>query len=418
MTHGLRAGSSLDAAQFRDFRRRAIFECGKWDPRVGDTEVLAPFPVILKRSVWKQLAAWAEALALEVLTAEEMILRSALPRRLGSFLTRTGFTRLAHPQLRDFISWGGNDLDWDPLSAPCRVVRFDFHPTTGGGWCISEANTDVPGGYLEASAVSALMQEHHHNYALPGDPAGALAEMMAASGGTSCVALVHATAYTDDRQVMEYLARRLRSKDVQAHPVSPAHVEWSPRPHLNGDGPRAEVSHLFRFYPAEWLFGLPRKMQPKRYAHPAGVPQTNPATALLTQVKSFPLLWEALSCDMSTWRALLPETQPLHKVPRHELGEDWLLKPCYGRVGDGIVMRGVTQEKEARKALFWARLFPQNWVAQRRFEAATFEHDGQPWWPCLGVYTVAGRAAGCYLRLATKPLVDAEARDAALLIED
>jgi len=37
---------------------------------------------------------------------------------------------------------------------------------------------------------------------------------------------------------------------------------------------------------------------------------------------------------------------------------------------------------------------------------------------CVGVYTVNGKAAGAYARLARKPVVDFEAVDAALLVED
>ena len=37
---------------------------------------------------------------------------------------------------------------------------------------------------------------------------------------------------------------------------------------------------------------------------------------------------------------------------------------------------------------------------------------------CVGVYTVNGKAAGAYVRLSEKPLIDFSAVDAALLLEE
>jgi hypothetical protein len=59
---------------------------------------------------------------------------------------------------------------------------------------------------------------------------------------------------------------------------------------------------------------------------------------------------------------------------------------------------------------------PSAWLAQRRFEVTPVESDGARYLPCVGVYTVDGRAAGAYARLATGPIVDALALDAALLV--
>ena len=42
--------------------------------------------------------------------------------------------------------------------------------------------------------------------------------------------------------------------------------------------------------------------------------------------------------------------------------------------------------------------------------------DG-PQFPCIGVYTIDGAAAGIYGRLAPKPLIDGTARDVAVLVE-
>jgi hypothetical protein len=65
----------------------------------------------------------------------------------------------------------------------------------------------------------------------------------------------------------------------------------------------------------------------------------------------------------------------------------------------------------ARAAFWW----PRAWVAQRRFDLVPVDVAGIPMFPCLGVYTVDGRVAGAYARVARLPLIDARASDAAVL---
>ncbi len=71
-------------------------------------------------------------------------------------------------------------------------------------------------------------------------------------------------------------------------------------------------------------------------------------------------------------------------------------------------------------ALGWvgwqARLWPNRWVAHRRFEALSVRTPAGPMYPNLGVYTVNGAAAGIYGRMAPRPLIDFAAVDVAVLI--
>src|SRR5690606_35513455 len=145
---------------------------------------------------WTVLARLAEALHEETLAAERALVES--PAALAE-LGLPGTLR------RTFARVGAAAL---PTDAP-RVSRFDSHHSTEG-WRVSEVNSDVPGGYIEATGFAATVAEHVPGAELSGDPAAALAAALAARvprGGR--VGLVHATAYTDDRQVMVFLARRL-----------------------------------------------------------------------------------------------------------------------------------------------------------------------------------------------------------------
>lgn len=391
----------LGEETYRRIRRRAIFDCFKWDPQVEDIATLAPFPLVLHAAAWRELATLAEALARETIAAEAELLERpelhctlALPRRVRSVL-REGAS---------------------PTVGVARLIRFDFHYTREG-WRISEANTDVPGGLNEASGIAALVAEAYSSVESVGDVAleYSRALLQAASGG--CVALVHATAYTDDHQVMAYVARRLEALGGRAALVSPAQLRWERGcASVLGARSRQPVGVIGRFFPAEWLEDLPRACTWERWFRDGVTPTSNPATALLTQTKRLPLVWDRLRTPMATWRAMLPETHDPREVPWRK-SDEWVLKPALGRVGDGIGIRGVTPAKEWRLLARAARWRPWWWIAQRRFEAVAFDSEGEPTYPCIGVYTIDGRAVGAYGRIASRRLVDWRARDIAVLVE-
>jgi glutathionylspermidine synthase len=387
---------------FAPLRRRIIFDCCKWDPQVEDVSTIADIPLVLPAHVWHELASLAELLAKEVMAAEtELRQRPDLHGRLG--LPRALKRVLG-------CSQGGN------TTGTARIVRFDFHHTTEG-WRISEANSDVPGGLNEASGLSSLMAEQYPGTAPAGDTAGAYSRAICSSLRAGAhVAFVHATAYSDDRQVMTYLARRFAACGVRTSLVSPAHLRW------HGDRARLEtawssetVDALVRFFPCEWLPNLPRVCGWPHFFGGGSTPVSNPASAILTQSKRFPLTWDALGTPMPTWRSLLPETRDPRDVPWRG-SEEWVLKPALGRVGEDVGMIGVTEAKLLKRVSRDARWFPSSWVAQRRFAATALRVRGEDLYPSIGIYTIDGLAAGAYGRIAERPLIDGRARDAAVLV--
>ncbi len=387
---------------FRQLRRRAIFDCCKWDPQVGDSSVIARHPLVITRGAWAEVASLARRLASETLAAEaEIVRRPRLHRALG--LPRS--TRLALGQASS-----------GPSRGAARLIRFDFHFTTDG-WRISEANADVPGGLNEASGFPPLVGAHYPWAAAVGDPAAAyVAALVAAAGGpTATIAMVHATAYSDDQQMMTFVARRLEAAGVRAHLCSPSHIRWRDgRAHLDAAWWRGPLDLVVRFFPADWLGGLPRACDADRFFAGAVTPQSNPGTAIVVQSKRFPLVWDRLDTRLDTWRALLPETRRTGDVPWRR-SPDWVLKPTLGRVGEGIAMAGQIAADEWRRIARGATWWPRAYVAQRRFDTVPVEIGGRLVYPCLGVYTVDEEVVGAYGRLGTKPLIDSHAEDAAVL---
>jgi glutathionylspermidine synthase len=384
-------------------RRRAIFDCCKWDPQVEDVSTVADVPIVLPRDEWRRIAALAETLSREVIDAEDELAARpdvhpvlGLPRQLAKPLGRT---------------------QGAPAAGRARIIRFDFHHTNQG-WRISEANTDVPGGMNEASGLGALISSHFPGTTPAGDTAGEYVRaILSALPPGAHIALAHATAYTDDRQVMVYIARRLTEAGARACLVSPAHIRWCDgRARLESGWAHGVVDAVIRFFPGEWLPNLPAVCGWTSYFRGSATPLSNPATALLTQTKRFPLTWPMLTTRLPTWRALLPETRDPRDVNWKD-SDEWVLKPALGRVGEGIGLRGVTPGKDWDRIARDVGRRPEGWVAQLRFVPTPFVVRGASLHASVGVYTIDGRAAGAYGRLAERPIIDWLARDAAVLVE-
>jgi glutathionylspermidine synthase len=381
-----------------------MFDCQKWDPQVEDVTTLTRFPLILASSEWTGLATLAEALAAETLgmeaelaTRPDLLDKLGLPASIRKLFARAG----AAPASR----------------GAARLIRFDFH-LTEDGWKISEANTDVPGGFIEASGFTALMAKHYPGTVPTGDPTESVARRVAEIvGARGTVALVHATAYTDDRQVMIYLGNRLEAFGLQTQLVSPDQLAWENGcARLNCAWANAPVDCVIRFFPAEWLQHLSHTSGWSHYFVGAQTPQCNPATALLVQSKRLPLVWNALRNPPETWMKTLPETFDPRRVP-WEKQDGWVLKPAFGRVGEGVAIVGATDTKDLASIRKDVGRHPDHWVAQRKFSAVPITHEGVPYYPCVGVYTVDGKAAGAYGRIAPRPLIDHRAQDVAVLVQ-
>ena len=401
--HDLRAEKALDARTFSALRRRALLEGCKWDPQVGDVDTLSPFPIVMKSSAWKRIAVQAEQLAAEAVAAETEILQE--PKRLNAL----GLP----PALRCVV---GNGAPSTP--APGRVMRFDFHFTTEG-WRISEANSDVPGGFTEGSHFTALMANHYPVLRPAGDPGGAWANVLAATappGGV--IALLSAPTYMEDHQVIAFLAARLRERGCRAHLAKPEQITWREGwAHLDTAWQRGPLDAIVRFYQAEWLAQMPARTGWEFFFRGGKTPVANPAMALISESKRFPLVWDQLSTPLPTWRALLPETRDPRAAPWTR-DDGWLLKSALCNTGDTVNVRELMRPSQWLRTQLAVRFNPGHWIAQRRFDSVPVSTPIGPRHICVGVYTVNGRASGAYARSSEGPIIDFAAADVALLLED
>jgi len=383
-----------------------MFDGCKWDPQVGDVRTLFPAPLVLHPGAWRELQESAEALEQEMEAAERAALSDPdLMEELGLP------TRIAGALRRACVLGGSR--------AAFRCTRFDFH-WTRAGWRISEANSDVPGGFIEGSTTPGLMALRARSGARAGDPIARLADAVArrmARG--SVIALVHATAYVDDRQVMIALQRALEARGFVVALAAPDQIVWHVgEAWLQTQWLSGKVDLIFRFFPAEWLENLPAETGWEAYFAGARTPQVNPGTALISQSKRLPLYWDKLGVRVEAWRRLLPECadpsrRAVRKAPSRE---GWVFKPALGRVGEGVAIEGVTEQEDARKCARGLRRDPWEWVAQRRFESIPVESPLGPVHIALGVFVIDGRASGVFARAAARPLIDGRAWEVAALV--
>jgi len=399
----LRAAEALDPVTMSALRRRAVLEGCKWDPQVGDVDTLTSFPLVLRRTVWKQLAAQAQRLAAEAAAAEEEISqRPQLLRKLGlpSVLCRL---------LADQTT---------PTPSAGRVTRFDFHYTSQG-WRISEANSDVPGGFSEASHFTELMAEHFPALRPAGNPGQYWSDALAdAADPSGVIALLSAPGFMEDHQVIAYLAARLRERGCRPHLAKPEQILWHDGfAHLETAWHSGPVDAIVRFYQAEWLSRLPERVGWRNLLKGGKTRVANPALAVISESKRFPLVWNQLSTPLPAWRTLLPETRDPRDAP-WSTDQAWLLKTAMCNTGDTVSIRELMRPHDWLRTRLAAYLEPGKWVAQRRFESIPISTPIGPRHVCVGVYTVNGLAAGAYARLSEKPLIDFSAADVALLLED
>jgi glutathionylspermidine synthase len=385
-------------------RTRAIFEHCKWDPHSQDHSVLARYPLFMSTGQINELRSLAEALSEEALRAEAEILRKpelwpelGIPRKIRQVLQSN---------------------DWQSNTHHVRVMRFDFH-FTDKGWRISEVNADVPGGYVEGAGWNSLFAEKYDGANAPPSPSRRLAQAVRERvQREAVVALVHATTYSDDRQVMMHLAKELRQAGLRPALAGPENIEWRDGVAcLGGESCVIEPSAVIRFFPVEWLPHLRAETRWAGWFSSSRTVLCNPGSAILLQSKRFPLVWNDLNTKLDTWRRLLPKTVRPEQI-RENATEDLVIKPAFGRVGESVGMKNVTSESEFKRLRQEVKKRPAEWVAQERFNTLPVRTDDGNVYPCVGVFTVNGIFSGIYGRASKTPLVNQDAQDVAVLVRE
>ncbi len=398
-----RVGALMPQDSFERIRRKMLLDHCKWDAQIGDITTLARFPLLISSETWQTLARLAENLTAEIYQAENEILTK--PHLLASLsLPRAIRQRLEY----------AHESGLTPAAA--RSMRFDFH-FTPDGWQISEVNSDVPGGFTESSSFTSMMAGYYTDATPAGDPieswAGAIVETTSTNG---TIGLISAPGYMEDHQIIAYLAANLRRRGCLTYLASPSNVRWQTgRAQLETGSKIISLDGLVRFYQAEWLTTLPQSEDWLNFFTGGTTPVANPGVAAIAESKRFPLLWDLLRAPMKTWRQLLPESCEPATVP-WQTDDRWLVKTALSNTGDTVSIREHLSAEKWTHVVRDVGRHPQNWIAQRRFEIIPLQTPLGPLHPCLGVYTINGKAAGIYGRISPNPVINFQAIDVAVLV--
>ena len=400
MVPNLTLGPALPPESVRWVERTLQLEHFKWDTQVGDVRVISAQPLLISEGEWRWLCARAEEATRELLAMEREIAEC--------------------PELQKYV---GVPRALRRLLSGCRsnqgfrTFRFDFHPTAIG-WVMSEVNSDVPGGFGEASALPELFKQFVGDVTAPTSPVEIWGCTAASELEEGAVAVLHAPGYLEDQQVAFVLGRELRRKGFRTHVIqSPEALDWSTDGVATLAGlPGERLSGVIRFYQAEWLAKFPRKSGWRElFMHDGFTRVCNPAYSVISESKRLPLSFPFLQSTAH----MLSELSPKCIEPIEAAGysrEDWVLKAAYANTGDAVHIGADLSSGAWNDLLGRARRRPTDWVVQQRFETLAFESEHGQVHPCVGVFVIGGQAAGAYVRLSRNQVTDGDAMEAPLLI--
>lgn len=389
---------------YENYRIDAMFDCYKWDPQFLDSNTISKHALVLTKKEARSLARLTELLDQETRDAE-LFLNTHL-----SLAKKLRLPKKLLPELKRM-------KNYDP-KRHIRLTRYDFHPTKEGEWAISEVNSDVPGGFAEASLLPKLALQYLKSNKVESIDFGshlvkALSKKIKKKG---TVFFVHCTSYSDDRQVMQYLGDQMEQRGYHALYGAIDHLRFQNQEAISIlDGHQGKVDGIVRFTPLEWV----KDIKPKTWSgyFDTTTPSCNHPIAIFAQTKRFPFVWDQLESyglSFSTWRKLLPNTiEVTKKVP-----PGYLYKPAWGRVGEKISIQEACEEGEYQKILKEVKRHPKRYILQKQFSSQLLESPEGEWFHvCIGSYAVDGKHAGFYARMSRKLRIDSDAEDIPVLIE-
>lgn len=390
---------------YNEYKLDVMLDCYKWDPQFCDNNTVAKYALVLSEKEHEELKLLTEKLIKETTEAENF---------LNKNLKYTKALEIPNKFRSDIKGMKNYNPD-----KHIRLMRFDFHPTLENKWAVSEVNSDVPGGFAEATLMNRKSLEYLSNenyYAISfGDfLADAIKKKVRQEGR---IMLVHCTSYSDDRQVMQFLGDKLSGMGYEVIYAAADQLKFE-----NGkaisilNNREGEVDGIIRFSPLEWVADMKTKNW-HGYFDTETVSCNHPI-AIFAQTKRFPFVWDLLESkgiDLSTWRELLPETL---EVNDKKVDDKFIYKPVYGRVGENISIKEACKDDEYKKILKDVKRHPKKYLAQKKFNSRPLTNeDGEEFHVCIGSYGVENSHAGYYARISRSPRIDSYAADIPVLIE-
>ncbi len=395
---------SIPKEKYEDYRLDLMFDCYKWDPQFLDNNTIAKYALVITEEEHKELEKLTENLDKETRQAEEFLVKNLNNSKILKLSSKI------HSELKTM-------KNYDP-NTHIRLMRYDFHPTYKG-FKVSEVNSDVPGGFAEASLMPEvarkLLGEEKYYYNNFGEALSSAITKKVKPNGR--IMLVHCTCFSDDRQVMQFIGDKLESLGFDIIYGASDHVRFKDNEAYSIlSGKEGKLDGIIRFSPIEWVMQVKPKFW-KGYFNTI-TPSCNHPIAIFAQTKRFPFVWNILEnygLSFDTWKKLLPETK---EVNNNEDISKYIYKPAYGRVGEKISIKESCSDEEYKQIMQDVKKHPKNYIAQEKFESKPLAgENNEQYHLCLGSYTVDGKHAGYYGRISKTLRIDSNAADIPVLIE-
>lgn len=404
--------------KYNEYRLDLMFDCYKWDPQFCDNNTVAKYALVLSNKEHEELKLFTEKLIKETVEAENFLNKNL------SCAKKLEFPKKIRKEIKNMKNYDSKKH--------VRLMRFDFHPTVDGTWAVTEVNSDVPGGFAEATlmnkkALETLNDENYFIISFGDILIDAIRSKVRENGK---IMLVHCTSYSDDRQVMQFLGDRLNQIGYEAIYAAADQVGFEKNKAislLNNrksdvgaisllNNPKNKVDAIIRFSPLEWVTEMVTTDWHGYFS--TETLSCNHPIAIFAQTKRFPFVWDLLESkgiDLSTWKKLLPETL---NVKDKRVNDEYIFKPVYGRVGEKISIKEACKGDEYKKILKDVKKHPKRYLAQKNFHSKPIvAEDGESFHVCVGSYGVENKHAGYYARISKTPRIDSYAADIPVLIE-
>lgn len=399
------------------------------DPWMGGRERFRLHPVVLRQEQAEQLAIVAERVGAIYHEVSEIVLQH--PELLDEFFGLTPFQKMM---------WLASDGRWHGLA------RVDLFVCTDGRVRCCEMNSDTPSGEAEAVLLNQLLHPFHPNTTNPNFYfAEAFWQMLIASHqarltreenpqsatgmgrNPQSIAIIYPTDLPEDLSMIAIYKLWLEERGCQVTLGSPFNLGVDKQQRVTVMGKPVDL--IIRHYKTDWWgereliwanqaeFADPDPLDRElllllEAENDGRVTVVNPFGSVVTQNKlAMALMWERkelFSIQAQQWiEEYIPETRRITSLDPHQLiREEWVLKSAYGCEGDSVVCGAFVKPQDWQLVL--TTLIPRHWVAQRFFEVATMPNDpdtdlaAEKLLPNYGVYLLAGRMAGFYMRLSRK----------------
>lgn len=284
------------------------------------------------------------------------------------------------------------------------LARVDLLLRDDGRFVACEVNADCPGGHNESVALPRLARSAGMRRGFdPTDVAPRLADrLVALSGGPGsprgAIALVYATAWAEDLQVVAFLEKLVRERGGRAIRTPVTALSGDP---LSVRGERIAV--LYRFYPLEYLAEMPNVADLVRATEKGDLSSMSSFACIHAQSKL--AMARAFVNQPDAAREVFPDTIAFADADRAALARDreaWVLKRDLSRVGDHVIVGALATDDEMRAAVLDVEELERDgdvWIAQRFIPQRSI---ATPWGPrlvTLGVYVLDGVFAGYFARI-------------------